>query len=68
MSSYSDIIDVSTIYHSFMIYSRRTPLFHVVQYGDDIIYRELSLNENRLVGSEVEPTTFWIATTEHDKD
>ena len=29
----------------------RTPLFHVVQYGDDIIGRELNLNENCSVGS-----------------
>ena len=44
--SMSDITDVSTIRHSFKTDNCRTPSFHVAQYGDDIIGRELNLDEN----------------------
>ena len=37
MPSFSDTTDVSIIGHSFKTDSRRTPLFHVAQYGDHII-------------------------------
>ena len=43
--SFSDITDVSTIGHSSKTDRSRTPLFHVVQYGDDIIGRELNLRK-----------------------
>ena len=46
MPSFSNLTDVSTIGHSFKIDSRRTPIFHVSQYGHDIIGRELNLDEN----------------------
>ena len=41
----SDITDVSTIGHSFKTDRSRIPLFHVAQYGDDIIGRELNLRK-----------------------
>ena len=43
--SFSDITDVSIIGHSFKTNRSRTPLFHVAQYGDDIIGRELNLRK-----------------------
>ena len=46
----SDITDVSTIGHSFKTDSHHNPLFHVVQYGDDI-GRVVYLDENCPVGS-----------------
>ena len=49
--SFSDINYVSTIDHSFKPNNRCTPSFHVSQYGDDIIGRELNLDENCPVGS-----------------
>ena len=43
MPWFSDITDVSTIRHSFKTDRSRAQLFHVAQYGDDIIGRELNL-------------------------
>ena len=43
---FSDITDVSTIGHSFKTDSHCIPLFHFAQFGDDIIGRELNLDEN----------------------
>ena len=43
--SFSDITDVSTIGHSSKTDRSRTPLFHVAQYEDDIIGRELNLRQ-----------------------
>ena len=43
--SFSDITDVSTIGHSFKTDRSCIPLFHVAQYGDDIIGRELNLRK-----------------------
>ena len=43
--SFSDITDVSTIGHSSKTDRSRTPLFHVAQYGDDVIGRELNLRK-----------------------
>ena len=68
MPSLSNITDISTIDHSLKTDSRRTPLFHVLQYGDDIICQELNLDENCPVGKEVETTTFQTATTDVNKD
>ena len=45
MQSFSDITDVSTIGHRFKTDRSRTPLFHVAQYGDDNIGRELNLRK-----------------------
>ena len=45
MPSFLDITDVSTIGHSFQTDRSRTPLFHVAQYEDDIIGRELNLRK-----------------------
>ena len=45
MPSFSDITDLSTIGHSFKTDRSRTPLFHVAQFGDDIIGRELNLRK-----------------------
>ena len=45
MPSFSDITDVLTFGHSFKTDRSRTPLFHVAQYGDDIIGRELNLRK-----------------------
>ena len=42
---FSDITDVSTIGHSFKTDRSLTPLFHVAQYGNDIINRELKLRK-----------------------
>ena len=42
MPSFSNITDVSTIGHSFKTDRCHTPSFHVAQYGDDIISRELT--------------------------
>ena len=42
---FSHISDVSTIGHSSKIDRSRTPLFHVAQYGDDIVGRELNLRK-----------------------
>ena len=53
MPSVSDITDVSTIGYSFKTNNRLTPLFHDAQYGDDIIGRELNLDENCPVGRSV---------------
>ena len=50
MRSLSDITDVSTIVQSFKTNFRRSPLFHVAQYRDDVIGRVLNLDENCLVG------------------
>ena len=44
--SFSDITDVSTIGNSFNTDRSRTPLFHVAQYGDDIIGRECDYNRD----------------------
>ena len=44
MPSFSDTTDISSIGYSFKTNSRRTPLFHVTQYGDDVIGQELHLN------------------------
>ena len=52
MPSFSDITDVSTIGNSFNINNSRTALFHVAQYEDDIVDRELNLDEICLVDSE----------------
>ena len=46
MPSFSDLADVITIGLSFETDRRRTPLFHVKQYRDDIIGLELNLDEN----------------------
>ena len=43
--SFSGITDVSTIGHSSKTDRSRTPLFHVAQYGDDIIDGELNLRK-----------------------
>ena len=43
--SFSDTTVVSTISHSSKTDRSRTPLFHVAQYGDDIIGRELNLKK-----------------------
>ena len=43
--SFSDINNVSTIGHSFKTDRSRIPLFHITQYGDDIIRRELNLRK-----------------------
>ena len=43
--SFSDIADVPTIGHSFKTDRIRNPLFHVAQYGDGIIGRELNLRK-----------------------
>ena len=43
--SFSDTTDVLTIGHSSKTDRSRTPLFHVAQYGDDIIGRELNLRK-----------------------
>ena len=53
------ITDVSTVG-----YSRPQPLFHVVQYGDSAVGRELNLDENY----PVEPTPFWTAMASDNKD
>ena len=45
MPSFSDITDVSTSDHSFKTDRSHTPLFHVTQYGDDIIGQELNLRK-----------------------
>ena len=50
--SFSDITAVSTIGHSFKTDRSRTPLFHVAQYEDDIIGRELNLR--KLLGRQWE--------------
>ena len=50
--SFSDITDISTTSHSSETDSSRTPLYRVAKYGDDIIYRELNLDENCPAGSE----------------
>ena len=68
MPSFSDVTDVSTVGHIFKIDRCRTLLFHVAHYGDDIIGRELNLDENCPVGSGVETTTFRTAATDDDKD
>ena len=64
----SDITHGSTIGHSFKTDKIRTSLFHVTQYRDDIVGLELKLRKlpGRVVG--VEPTTFWTAATDDDKD
>ena len=49
--SFSDTTNVSTIGHSSKTDRSRTSLFHVAQYGDDIIGRELNLRKLP-VGSE----------------
>ena len=66
--SFSDTTDVSTIGHSSKIDRSRTPLFHVAQYGDDIIGREL--NRRKLPGRQWEscPQTLRTAATDNDKD
>ena len=51
MPSFSDITDVLTIGHSFKTDRSRTPLLHFMQYGNDIIGRELNLDVNCLVGN-----------------
>ena len=51
MPSFSDITDVSTIDQSFKTDRSRTPLFYVAQYRDDIIGRELNIDENCPFGS-----------------
>ena len=53
--SFSDITDVSTSGHSSKTDRSRTPLFHVAQYGDDIIGRELNLR--KLSGRQWETET-----------
>ena len=45
MPSFLDITDVPTIGHSFKTDRSRIPLFHVMQYGDAIIGRELNLRK-----------------------
>ena len=45
VASFSDTTDVSTICHSSKTDRSRTPLFHVAQYGDGIIGRELNLRK-----------------------
>ena len=67
MPSFSDITDFSTTSRSFRTDRSRTPLFHVVQYGDDIMGRKLNLKTAWLV-VVVEPTTFQTAATDDDKD
>ena len=47
MPSFSYITDVSIIGHRFKTDISRTPLFHVAQYGDDSIGRELNLRNTR---------------------
>ena len=66
--SFSDTTDVSTIGHSSKTDRSRTPLFHVAQYGDDIIGRELNLR--KLPGRQWEscPQTLRTAATDNDKD
>ena len=67
MPSFSDITNVSTIDHSFKTDRSHTHLFHVTQYGDDIIGRELNLR--KLPGcSWSRTTTFRTAVTDNDKD
>ena len=58
MSLFTDKIHISTISHSFKINNRRTLLFHVAQYEDDIIGRELNLSENCPIVKGVETRTF----------
>ena len=64
----SDTTDVSTIGHSSKTDRSRTPLFHVAQYGDDIIGRELNLK--KLPGRQWEscPQTLRTDATDNDKD
>ena len=69
MQSSLDVTDVSTVARSFKIDNRRTPLFHVAQYGDDIIGRELHLDENCPVGRGSRIRNLlncWDGTDAHD--
>ena len=61
MPSFSDITDVSTIGLSFKTDKCCNPLFHIAKYGDEIIGRELNLDENCRSVVGVEPTTFRTA-------
>ena len=45
MPLFLDITDVSNKDHSFKTDRSPIPLFHVVQYGDDIIGQELNINK-----------------------
>ena len=54
MPSFSDITDVSAISHRFKTDRSCTPLFHIAQYGDDVMGWELYLR--RLPGLDTE----WI--------
>ena len=68
MPSYSDITDVSNICQSFRTNNRRTLLFHVARYKDDIICRKLNLDENCPVVSGVSNQQPFEPWTEVDKD
>ena len=63
-----DITEVLTIGHSIKTDRSRTPLFHVAQYGDDIIGIELKSPKTARSVVGVEPTTFRIAAIDDDKD
>ena len=65
---FSDTTNVSTIDHSSKTDRSRTPLFHVAQYEDDIIGRELNLR--KLPGRQWEscPQTLRTDATDNDKD
>ena len=45
MPPFSDMTDVSTFCHSFKTHRSRTCLFHIAQYGDNIIGRQLNLRK-----------------------
>ena len=71
MPSFSVITDVSPMGHSFKIDRSRTPLFHVMQYGDERrrYYRPRNKSQKtaRSVAG-VELTTFRTAAIDDDKD
>ena len=60
--------DDSPFDNSFKANSRRNPLFHVMQYGNDDVGRELNLNANCQVGSGSRSHKLQTSWTKVDKD
>ena len=68
MPSFSHITDVLTISQSLKTDNRHTTLFHVMQYGDDIIGQELTLDENCLVSSGSQTLNLLNSCADDNKD
>ena len=58
----------SKISHSFSIKNRHTHLLHIAQFGNDIIGRELTLDENFLAGSRSRTHNLTNSWTNVDED